>query len=485
MCDSIKKIIAGLIILLGLGISNQAHAIYSPTIAQEVAQIRQHVLEAQKKNGTGSLLEATENIITINRQRREAGQVHGVSADARRVQNSISEKAYEQAIQNPFDALFMIFNVNMYNENNPVLISNCLRDDIWQLETLRDFVGSEMIKAYMMLDPTNGKILEKDYEYLITQLGLLRQYGHVPNAEIDFLNQEGNVVTTTSNEYFFKTKTSDADAINFYTRRFFKSDQTGCPDGEFEKEIESIVNSAKTIKALGSGQGVEWGNIYEMAEAQARARAKQWIKANQLSLTLGGENGANLNSIIQGDGFNKLEGDLETQARIIENMIGAVTPIFDKTNYRSSESAVRSACAFYKAESETFVSCDETQIEQYKLCTSRLKNKREEARQKGYNCDRFHTIDETKPAIIALNELSERTERNETQKEEAVKALGYAITLDSVAEQSIYDIESVLFELNGSIKNGYEAVDAEAGKNIPSLYETLKALEVQYCANKN
>lgn len=484
MRHTIKKLIIGLFIITSLSLAGETHAIYSPRIAQEVAQIREHIITAQEKNGTGTLLEATENIIQINRQRREAGQVYGISADARRVQNTLTEQAYEQALQNPFDALFMVFNINMHNQENPIFISNCLRDDIWQLETLRDYVGSEMIKAYMMLDPTNGKRLEKDYEYIIDQLNLLRRYGHEPSANIDLLNEKGELVSISSNEYFFQTKLEDENAVNFYTRKFFKSDTTGCPDGEFEKEIEKIVNSLKTIRTLGSGQGVEWGNIYEMAQARAKERAKQWIRANQLTLSLGGENGAALNSLIQGDGFNQFQANLKTQMRVLENMIGPVTPIFDKSNYRSSESAVNSACAYFKADSGIFVSCDEKQLEQYKECTSRIEKTRKEAINKGYNCDRFHTIDETKPSIQVLRELNERTKRNEEEQAEAKRALTYAITLDSVAEQSIYQISGILDGMNGYIKSGYEGVDDRAGKTIPFIFEELKTFEALYCANK-
>jgi len=67
--------------------------------------------------------------------------------------------------------------------------------------------------------------------------------------------------------------------------------------------------------------------------------------------------------------------------------------------------------------------------------------------------------------------------------EDVENAFVYSITMDSVAEQNIYEIDQILWDMNKHIQRGYEAVDKEAGEGIPTLIREVEALSKQ-CANK-
>ena len=305
--QNLKKIIIGAIVAVGIFIQIPgANALYSPNVSRQVAVIQGHILSAQSKNGTGDLLEVINSIKAYNRNKRENGEETGISGEARIAQAMILENTYDQAIQDPAESLLMIFNFNAYNKE---FISNCLRDEIWNLELVRDVVGQEMVKAYMLYDPIHGKLLEEDYLYLINEIKRLKKYGSKPNAMINTLNTEGRPVQISSNKYYFGMEADDESSINLYTRKYFHSDDTGCPDGEFEQVFEQVANQWKVVETLSSGQGSlwsadgdAWGNIWAMAEANAKVRAKQWIQANQISLTLAGEDGAQLQSLVNGGG---------------------------------------------------------------------------------------------------------------------------------------------------------------------------------------
>lgn len=476
-----KKIIIGGFILLGLAVqSESAQALYSPKISQQVAVIRQHVLQSQAQNGTGDIFEAIQTIKSYNKAKRATFDETGIAGEARVAQDLI-RKSYEQTLSNPFDSLMMVFNFNGTTEE---WISNCLRDEIWTLERLRDAVGAEMVRAYLLYDSVHGKLLEEDYRYIIGQLDLLRKYGSDPTALLPLVGEEDESSTITSNEYFFGKKTTDPDTINFYTRKYFNSDQTGCPDGEFEKTFESVVSSWDTLKTLSAGGGVEWGSIWSMAKANARIKARQWIKANQLSLSIGGETGANQESIIQGDGWNKFTAQLETNMRILENMIGPVTPLFDKRIWRVHTGAVQDGvkveCVYYNGTEKIFLTCTEEQIAQYKEC----KKDKAAAEASGIRCSRYVNIEEARSLSGLANKqlISER--EHEAKKNEAQTAFVYAINLDSVAEQTIIDVDAIMLQMNGDIQRGYEGVDKKAGLGIPSLTKEVQFLSINQCSNK-
>lgn len=480
---ALTGLITGLTILIGFTVqTGSAYAIYSPRLSQQASIIRQHIRESQAQNGSLSVLEEYEQIKAYDKAKREAFKESGISGDARVAQELVFNTTLDWIISHPFDSIFMVFN---FNAQNNEWISSCLRDDIWSLETLRDMAASEMVKAYLLRDVYHGALLMEDYKYLVTNLTLLRKYGSDPNVEMQATDANLQPVKITSTKYFFGNEGTDP---NYYKDvPGWISNETGCPESEFQEAFREVVNSSKSLATLSSGGGKEWGSIWQMAKANARIRARQWIKANQLSLTLGSEAGGRVESIVKGGGMKKFVGYWKTQWRILKDMVGPVTPLFDWSLYHApaSTSTVSSGvgpdCVFYYHEDNEFRDCSATQMEQYDKCKKDSKSAENE---EGIRCDRFRSATETLSIANKLNQQVALQQQNTEALEDVQNSFTYSLTLDSVAEQNIYFMEAILWDTNMNIKRGYEAVDKQAGDSIPTLTREVAALSKRQCANK-
>lgn len=478
-----RMIIIGLTILTGLILqTNSAYAIYSPRLSKQASIIREHLRGSQAQNGTQSILEEIEQIKAYDKAKRAAFEETGISGSVRVAQQLIFDTTLEFVIQNPFDSLYMVFNLNAPNNE---WISTCLRDDIWSLETLRDMVGSEMVKAYLLRDTYHGALLMEDYKYLVSNLDLLRKYGSNPNAKIQATDVNLQSKEITSNKYFFGNEGANA---NYYTNILgWISDETGCPESEFQEAFREVVNSSKTLATLSSGAGAEWGSIWGMAQANARIRAKQWIQANQLSLTLGGEAGGRPISLVKGGGWDKFVGDVKTQWEVMKDLVGPVTPLFDWSLYSApfsastSNTTVGSECVYYYQKENEFRDCDDTQKGQFERCEE---NKEQAEDTENIRCDRFLNPRETISIANKLNRQVALQRENAAAMDDAQNAFTYSITIDSVAEQNIYFIQAALWDMNMNIKRGYEGVNKAAGDGIPTLTREIEALSDRQCANK-
>ncbi len=478
-----KYLITGMLVLGGLCLPIQgALALYSPVISQNVATIKSHILSSQAKNGTGTLLEAIKSIKSYNKVRREGGYASGISGEARVAQELILNQNYREVLQDPFASIWMVFNLNLYNKQ---FISNCLRNEIWGMEQLRDVVGQEMVKAYLMYDPVHGNLLKEDYLYIITEIDRLKKYGSDPNASIIAKDAKGKEIKMSSNQYFFNSPASDSGGTNMYTRKYFKSDLTGCPEGEFEKSFEQVARSWETLKTLGSGEGsfsfdgASWGSIWAMADANAKIRAKQWIQANQISLTLGEEEGANINSLVKGNGWDRFVGSAKTEIKIVENMVGLVTPLFDIKNWRTNGEN-KSGCVYYLKEENVYMDCQEYELKQWEQC----KDDKTEAQKAGINCDRYRNLNAVRSLGEVAAEQLNLIENNEAAKKEATTAFTYSINLDSVAEQSIIEIDRELLLMNATIQQSYEGLGEKGGSSLPSLIKEVSHVTQNQCVNK-
>ena len=179
----LKRTIIGLILIIGLTVqASFVHAIYSPTISQRAASIRQNVLSARTQNGTGSLQAARQHLIEEDKAARDEGRETGVPAKAAKALGKILGIMFWETIRHPFDSIFMIFNLTSTSKTKQILpdtaISVCLRNDIWMLQDLRDVVAQEMVKSYMMADTYHGDLLENDYDYLTDHIRYLKDYGN-------------------------------------------------------------------------------------------------------------------------------------------------------------------------------------------------------------------------------------------------------------------------------------------------------------------
>ena len=488
----IKKLITGLLCVTGLLIySGEALALYSPRLSQGVSAIRQHIQSSQAQNGGQTILEEIEQIKAYDKAKRDLKDETGISGDAKVAMEYVFKTINAAFILSKgLDSLAMVFNINFVNGE---IISTCLRDDIWHLETLRNIVGSEMIKAYMLRDTYHGALLMNDYIYLNTNIDLLRKYGSNPQAQIH-ATRGAFPITVTSHEYFFNADQTADDQINYYSNvdAFLSyGGETSCPEGEFERAIEEVVNSWQTLKGTIGGHSLfsatKWGSIWAMAEANSRTRAEQWIKANQLELTVGGEQGGNPQSLIKRDGLNRFAGDLKTQIKILENMVGFVTPFFSKKIYQAplstatARTGIGADCVFYYHEDNIFRDCNENQMEEYQRC----KSDPEEAKQEyGIRCDRYVNRNEILSVSTLLTRQQALLEENQQTREEVKTAFIYSLTFDSVAENSLYDMDRILWDMNSQIRRGYEKVHEEAGLSIPTLTREITALSDRQCVNK-
>lgn len=452
--------------------TSSAYAIYSPTIAKRVGLIKQHVLAAREVNGTGTLLSTIVFIKERDDELKAQNKATGLPAQAVAAQKEVFDNMLYTVFSQPLDSLFMIFNVVPSTEE---VISNCLRDDIWMLEDMRDSVAKEMIKAYLMVDTYNGNILVEDFRYLVNHITLLKTKGSHTDKTVSIIKSDGSVDQVYVDEYLFGSR----GAKNYYT---FEFPHGSCPDGDFVQAAEEVWNAMQTLGKIGSGSSVEWDDIWKMAKIRAKERAAKWIEANQITLTVGGESGGNPQSLLQGGGFDRWWGSVKTNTQIfVNNVLGPVTPLFDWSIYKGNKSIAESACTFYYPDENAFRPCTEQQLEDYDVCKSIIANEEEKA---GKPCNRFRNREDKKTALERIEGFQKEAAEHQQKIEEAERTYNYHMQLNSVSEQNIYEIDRVMFKINQTIKQGYEGVSSEAGKELPTIYNNFKAFNDKHCPNK-
>ena len=491
--SKIRKFIIGLAFTFGLFVqSSSALAMYSPKLTQMVADIREHVRSSQAQNGNNTILEEIEQIKAYDRAKTKLNEETGISGDAVMAMDTLFSSINPLGGMN---TLLMVFNFNYMNGE---FISTCLRDDIWHLEALKDLVGAEMVKAYMLRDIYHGALLSQDYKDLQVSIALLRFYGSNPSAEINVLVKDKEEPTgITSSEYFFGEKPQGDPPINPYsnTDPILGTDKGGCPEGEFQSAIEEVVHSYRTINGTIGGHSLfskeKWGSLLEMAKANARTKAKQWIQANQISLTLGGEEGGRVESLVKGGGWDKFKGSVKTQLKIVENMVGPVPPMWEfakwSWNYvtegfdslAAANEQVPSNCQFYYGKEDVYRNCNNKQQKALEQC----EENEDLAIANHIDCSRYRNLEDIDSITEALHEQSALIEENEMAHEEARTAFTYKITFDSVSEENIYFMDKVMWNLNNQIQRGYEAKGAKGGLSIPTLTKNLEALSDRQCSN--
>ena len=68
---------------------------------------------------------------------------------------------------------------------------------------------------------------------------------------------------------------------------------------------------------------------------------------------------------------------------------------------------------------------------------------------------------------------------NTATKKDVEQAFVYHISLESIGEQYIKNVDEILWDMNLTIKRGYEMVDEAAGKGIPSLTVKIETLTTE------
>ena len=573
-----KRIIIGLIICFGLIVqTTNVHAIYSPTISKEVSKIKQHVVIAREHNGSGSITAAIESVKAQDDERAKEGKPRALPLEATIAIPRVLGYMFYDLIKAPLDPIYMIF--NMVSSTN-TLASTCLRNDIWILEDLRDIVAQEMIKAYLMMDSNNGDVLSNDYNYLRYHIDYLKEYGSRPQYPQPNL---GDTIPITSSEYLFGRK-SDVNyySIQFPVEEVeseFSEEEckvqcmrktcnetcveeckeeddvcgtidcsktcnescttapnaecvekcaaasqltlSGCPESDFVEAFEEVKESLITLKTLSSGSGSDWGSILVMAKARARRRAEEWIKSNQISMTLGGEEGGNPQSLIKGDSWNVFVGQFKTQKQILKNMIGSLTPLFSWSIYSRGENGdeISYGCMYYHATAGTFRACTVEQLEDYMICEEIAEKQKTgedketeavdicgkevsvvggflrdtgakftvlfEEEEREIDCDKFRNPHKFITPTEMIENYQEQAIRHQKTITSTERTLKYNMNLTNVSEQNLIILDTVMTEINWEIMRGTEDMGNEAGKGLPTLYSGIATFLKNHCGGKN
>jgi len=322
-----KTIGAVLIAILLFQQAPAANAIFSPTLSSEVSVIKAHVREARRQNGTGSFLNALEKATKASEELKAQGEASGLPGMFYLYMNLVKELIFN-SLGNAFTDSFALL-INYWPDTGEI-ITNCLRDDIWELQALQEEILNELIKSTLLMDTINTDILWSDYSKLERWLN-----GGEVTIKKD--NQEVKVTFAGLKGDYRNTSVLFPGGQNYYTQ---------CPYGEFVEAWRDLKLSFDQLTATFAGDTLkDWGSLLEMAKKRAKSRANAWIAANQISLTLGGEKGGSPHSLINGPGIEGFTADVMTEWEFVKaygEMIGDSTwkEIADKWDYDENIDAI-------------------------------------------------------------------------------------------------------------------------------------------------
>ncbi len=307
----------------------ETYAIYSPRISGGVTIIKSHVREARSQNGVGSFLNAYEKVTRDNKELKAKGEAYGIPGLFTMYMASIKNIIIDGLINFFYDDWSLL--INRWYETN-AWITNCMRDDIWELKALQEAVLNELLKAALLNDAPNSTALWEDYQKL------------------------ENTIQALKEDYKETALWFDSGQQNYYVN---------CPYGEFKEAWEELENSwDRFTKSFASGS-LQLGSFAEMGEVakrRARIRATQWIAANQLKLTIGGTRGGRKQGLFSGPGVEGMAADFKTQWKIIEgygDMIFINTWKGIKSTWADTEPIDRILGAYEEAQKAKEVAIDQ------------------------------------------------------------------------------------------------------------------------------
>lgn len=276
----------------------------------------------------------------------------------------------------------------------------------------------------------------------------------------------------------------------------------GCPESDFVEAFKEVGESIKNLKTLSSGSGSDWGSILVMAQAQARRRAEEWIKTNQITFTLGGKEGGNAQSLVKGDNWKVFVGQFNTQMKILKNMIGPLTPLFSWSIYsKGSEKGDEASygCMYYHADIGVFRACTVEQLKDYLICRERKKypeaeeteeievcgKKIPKEKEEAIDCNKFRNPYVLTTPVETVENHQEEMEEHQKTITTTKRVLKYNTNLNSVSEQSLIEMDAILWEINKEIGRSFEADGDEAGKSLPYIYSNLSTFIKKHCGGKH
>ena len=205
-----------------------------------------------------------------------------------------------------------------------------------------------------------------------------------------------------------------------------------------------------------------------MAQARARARAAEWVAANQLKLTIGGPEGGgptSLSALIGKEGFSGLGNIFKTEWQIAKAIVGPITPLYDGSVLDIFSD---NPCVIYQVDNQGWRACSDE--EQQQLSAGK--------------CDRCRNrfADRT-PGTIA-EDLQARLNEQSTKLGEAQTAIEFNLDFNTLSDSNTYELERQLNQINGIIKSSSESFGAKAGKGLVALCNQVRSILLNHCKNK-
>ncbi len=394
------------------------YALYSPLLNKEAATIKKHIFDNRKAHGTGGWMDVLDRAESDAKKGTDSKINKGLQQT---YWTAVKEMVSDSLTDNFWDGLSLLWKSWINSDVTKKGISNCLRDDIWELQALKEQVLNEIMKASMMGDYTRSGQLWLDYQFLE-----LRISGIVKGENFDWDGDgESEVLINLKHN-------SDNSSFWFPNSQNFYVD---CPYGDFTQAWEDLKRAFDSFKAIGKGS-IEIGSfgvMVEVAKKRADKRAQQWIKANQITLTIGGKEGSSPRSLVNGPGLAGLAADLKTEMSFVA---GYAELVFVNT---------------WKA----VVGIKDMAVGSGKLLLNTV------------NIGDYAT---------AYQNAYDAKHLAEKQMKTAIK---FNLSLNNVAENSLVAIDEILFKTNGVIE---DAVSKKVAKqNLKTFYDKFMVLTKTQC----
>lgn len=448
-------IIGLLLPILLLSAVRPAYAIYSPMIAEQVAVIKSHVRAARQNSaviqgGGDQLADYMNKALEQDRQLREQGHVTGLPSRFNWAYGVVMKDSFIDLFWPDLaflDPLFMAFNLMPSNGFRP--ISTCMRNDIWELQDLKDTVSLEMLKAYLILDSDMGNTLLEDYRWLREQITILRQHADYSTAKpltVADPDNPGQTIKMSTRKYLFGSE----DAVDYYA---FSWTEEGCPEQDIGVALDQVERSWNVL--LNAGRRQEWGNIWALAQKRARALAAEWIRNNALSLTIGGKNGGDLRSLLKGGkggGWDRFTNDM---LRFKNDLVGMtwdrIKTVFDPEGFKNT------------AEWEDFKAWSKST----------------------FTNSPYIEMKKAMNSYEALNAYQVNLKTSQNQLNQIETQFYYNLQFNSVSDNTLIEMDNVLTQLNDKIKQGFEGKGEQGGPALPTICQKVQAVSKNQCINKS
>lgn len=373
-----------------------ANAIYSPYITSEISLVKANIIQARQVHGVfnfGDLLRERSDFINIGLYS------YFFESVGRTIANGL--------VDGFLDGFALFFGIN---PKDGKLITTCLRDDVWELQALQEEVLNELFKTALLGDFDLSTRLSNDYDLLEEIINgnkdkKAKRLRRTVNGQEVELETEG-----LQTDYELTASWFPPGTQNYYIN---------CPYGEFTQAFQQLVNSVQT---LGGFTRPYTGSLKEAAIQNAKRRAEQWIAANQLTLTLGGEAGSNPKSLVRGPGLDGLSGDLRTEWEYIKEYGDLV-----------------------------FVSP-------------------------------FRDFESRSPEVADVVDFYEKAQKSKTLAVgQAQNALRYRLTLQDTGEENLKALDQALFEINQEIQRAFTTNSSPA--NAKTFCEQIRTVARTQCKN--